>query len=181
MVNRRQFIAVGLGTTLLSGGLAGAGVAASRNLALPYRRVVIDQRYGMAARFGALLESEGVPSLPFTGDLAHLTARDTQEEKQRNAQALVGMTLDETLFTLQLVAQDAGMRLVHRAEHVMAGTESEHFGKALAAARAVLALDPRHWSPLPARLGPALTGGRREATTLVSWVIAPRTRAPLSA
>lgn len=174
MFNRRQFIEAGIGSTLTAGCLPGIAAELLPPRPLPFRDVIIDSRYAVAADLGALLKAQGATLLAITGDITDLWSRHLRTDWQCQPQALAGMTAEDSLFTLQLVAQDAGLRLMHRTEHPVPAPDHRDPAMTLAAAHALLALDPRRWSPVPASLGPALTGGRPGATSLVVWVMAPR-------
>jgi hypothetical protein len=174
MFNRREFIEAGFGTTLLAASLPGIAAQVLPPRGLPYREVIVDRRFPVAAAFGALLHAQGAELLPIEGDTTDLWSGHLRGEWRREPHALAGMTLDESLFTLQLVAQDAGLRLMYCTEHSVPAMDHDEPGMALAAASALLSFTPRQWSQVPARLGPALTGGRPGAATLIAWVMAPR-------
>jgi hypothetical protein len=170
---------------------------------IDFYRVLYDQDHPAATVFGHAAKAAGLPihGLRANPTSYHLTAfwyDDLYYRWRKGPAAIAGMTPVHVALYLQLLGQDAGLRLVLRAQHLQtAGGRIEHrlSGPRSVLAQAATLFDvgrdwPRAAAELirltPARLSDttsltvssAAGSGLREP--LVSWVMAPATRASRS-
>jgi hypothetical protein len=200
MYNRRTFIhasAAAASVSLVAGTL-GAWPAASRAAAssrIDFYKVVFDRDHPAAVAFGHAARSAGLASQAIGRDVTALWYDDLYHRWRQGPVAMAGMTPIRVAFCLQVLAQDVGMRVLFRGEHVP--TRDGRLTHRLTGPKSVLdrarLLDTAHNWPLgAARLvgvcpldfsakSMALTsvsaGGFASGEPLVSWVIAPVSRA----
>jgi len=152
-------------------------------------RALFDERFAEARSFGTALAVRGVPTHGIRGDVAMLWYRDLKARLVEEHLPLVGLTDRTTLFCLEELARDLGLKVCGRIDHSIDGLgnvshqavgptawldASHRLGSAPGFGRvmAVLLRDPAmHGSALAAqkRTGPF---SALDHTTLVSWWIA---------
>ncbi len=198
MINRRGFIQGGVvaAVPLVTGaGFAlGGGQARASLPAVPLHTVVYDERFADSVAFANEARWMGQRTSAIRGDVTQLWYDDLYHRWQKGAVAIAGMTTLDALFCLQIFGNDAGLRLLLKAEHQPREAQVEHRlqGPELAFAGASLDKCGADWSGRMAQLlvgCPATREGRFDTTvvtavdngaadkpTLVSWLLAPRQR-----
>jgi hypothetical protein len=204
-MNRRDFVlngtaaAAGIGVA----GFAAADVPGGARVAAvhgpPPYKVIFDARFQACRSFADGAVRRGCTLQPVRGDVTAVWFNDLQPRWVQRKETVVGMTTVASLLCLEQLAWDQWMRVVARVEHRPEpdGTVRHRLylrGRALQEARLALAARAR-WgegmiAPLMAAMGAEITGKPEEAvvitphapgdapgTSLVSWVIAPRTSA----
>jgi hypothetical protein len=196
MINRRRVMRIGAAT------VAGALVnlpAPGRN-APPgrahsaFQRAVFDERFAECRAFAAELRTAGIFISAIRGDVAELWYGDLRAHLSENGLPVTGLTDRTSLFCLEELARDVGMRVIFRAEHIIDREQDGHarhfavgpaslvaatrslppgaeFGRAMA--RLIGRLDIREARDAAAqkRTGPFSPHNK---TVLVSWIIASR-------
>jgi len=115
--NRRQVLksAAALSASPLAGKLAFAGDA--RNAAQV--RVIVDGRYAEAREFGRRASDLGSTLSEIAGDVAPLWQRELLANWREGSGVVVaGITERASLFVLERLAWDHGLRVIFEAEHV---------------------------------------------------------------
>jgi hypothetical protein len=154
--SRRIFLKCGIGACS-----AGAWIRpiSAQNPVVPYYKAVFDERFEDACVFATEAIAREIRPAAIRGDITSLFFNDLELRWKQGPVWLTGLTTSASLFCLDLLARDRGMRLRHCL--VEPGIET-----------AVGVLDgalPRHGTMTQLPLsGPA---------DLVFWVIAPSTRA----
>jgi hypothetical protein len=198
MLNRRTFVQAGVAawSVSLMGGPGSAWSAAAGSNRIDFYKVLFDRQHPAARNFGGAAEAAGLTVQAIDRDVTALWYDDLYHRWRRGPAAIAGLTPVPVAFCLQLLGQDAGMRMVFRAQHTPLGDgRIEH---RLSGPRTVLegaaVLDGgTDWSPGAARLVAACPAGRSDRSTrvltsdcpagsafqepLVSWVITPVSRA----
>jgi hypothetical protein len=206
MCSRREFLQTGVVVSTvasLMGGTVGAWPASALAGApggIEFYKVIFDADQAASAAFGDAVGATGLPThglraRPLGHDLTALWYDDLYHRWREGAAAIAGMTPVNVAFYLQMLGQDAGMRLVFRAEHTRAsngGVRHRLMGPTAVLDRAALLNAGADWSRgaaelirrTPAQLSdqasrvvssaPVTESGMREP--LVSWVIAPVAR-----
>src|SRR5277367_5006992 len=123
MIDRRTFINTGL---MASAAVMGA-VAQSRDLGasstapigaiLPLHLAIFDSRFVHCRRFGAAMNTYGVPTAGFHGDVTNLWFAGLDPVWRSRPVSIAGMTTQGVLFCLERLAWDHGMRVVYRGTH----------------------------------------------------------------
>lgn len=117
-VNRREFLQTGMAASVLmaTGGIASAAVDDQARLSM----VIVDERFPESVAFGRSREHRGSPVRMLErdrrGDITSLWYHDLYYRWEQGPMAMAGLTTAGSLFCLQLLAQDKGMRLVAREE-----------------------------------------------------------------
>jgi hypothetical protein len=155
--------------------MAGSRVAAALALGahdgayLKIGRVVFDERFADARAFAAEARSLSATTSAINGPVHDLWYSDLCHRWGEGKYPVAGMTDHRALFLLEMMAADAGMRVVHRVHHVETG--GTHV--------------PRVFGPLErseerrVRLSSADAGWARSAAGIVmSW---PKSPAPIDA
>lgn len=188
MIGRRRFLQLGPAT--LTGalvldwdkaiGAAGAGGPGQLG------RGIFDQRFAESRAFGQSLAAHGVQTTAAGDDIARLWYDDLRPSLQKASVPFAGLTDRSTVFCLEELARDVGMKVVTRIDHVMEPNgefrhdavassfivetlrESAGFGQLAAL---LLMNESQHASHPDAqkRTGPAAP---ENTTALVTWVIA---------
>lgn len=118
---RRQFIQAGVVATLAGSRalLTGASEVAdtdSRNDTLD--RVVYDERFPAAREFGGEAAHLGSKAHAIRGEIHRLWYEDLYYCWKDSKSAVAGITDFRSLFLLEMMATDAGLRVAHRIHHV---------------------------------------------------------------
>lgn len=201
MHNRRTFLqAVAAASSVsVSGGVIGmwpTGVLAATARRIDLYKVVFDQGHPAAVDFGQAAKAAGLTAQAIGRDVTALWYDDLHHRWRQGPVAIAGMTPVRVTLCLQVLAQDAGLRVVFRAEHTP--TRDDRLVHRLTGPRSVLnragLLDKAADWPLgaarlvsdcradfSAKSTVALTSvsasGFAFREPLVSWVIAPASRA----
>ena len=148
--SRRIFLKCGVGACA-----AGALIrpASARGSVAPYYKAVFDERFEDPRVFAAGAGARSIPTAAIRGDITSLFFEDLDLRWKQGAVWLAGFTTPASLFCLDLLARDRGMRLSHCVTK-----------PSMAAALSVFD------GTSPHRL---LTPGS-DSSDLVFWIIAPR-------
>jgi hypothetical protein len=82
----------------------------------PLYKVVFDERFPSSVAFGDEWASHGIQTHAINGDVTALWYHDLYFRWKKGPAAIAGMTTRESLFCLDLLARDAGLRLIGRQE-----------------------------------------------------------------
>jgi hypothetical protein len=192
MSSRREFIQAGaaMAATALPTLSAVTGTLGS----LWLYKVIYDQRFASARRFGATARDLNASVEAIEGDVHDLWYHDLYHRWKAAPAPIAGMTTFNPLFLLGMFAQDVGMRLIYRTNHrpdQNGAVAHEQFGPmteqcryeelrrsgtqwGAAAAQIVLSW-PEHAVVVSQARSNIADGNRRmvEPETLLSWIIAP--------
>ena len=200
MTTRRKFIgravAVGAATmtaTMMSPAISAAlGEDANIPARLTLERVLFDERFDAARLFAAEAESRGATTTAINGSIHDLWYTDLYHRWREGRSPIAGITDFRSLFLLEMMAADAGMKVVHRVHHHAGNGARSHriFGPL---ARRVELQDrfsvaQDHWAQCAADIvtswpaQSALSANHRsdiasaamqqvDAETLISWII----------
>lgn len=199
LINRRSLLQVGTCAAVLPLASNAMGhwlpAAAGGGSRIPFHKVLVDRDHPAAAAFGRAGQDAGLPVEPVGTHLTALWCALTQHWRQQRS-AIAGLTTEPVALYLQLLAQDAGLRLVLRTSHtVLDDGRIRHqlTGPAATVQRAVLLDSAERW-PLGAlalvnhcpaelsskttitRISPAGVASMSKEPRLVSWVLAPVAR-----
>src|SRR5690348_8093514 len=94
-------------------GAAGAIVCpiSLRGAAVPYYKAVFDERFEEPRRFAVEVAARHIPTVPIRGDITSLFFDDLDCRWRQGPIQLTGLTTPASLFCLDLLARDRGMRL----------------------------------------------------------------------
>ena len=132
MTTRRTFLqgcATTLGVALAStsmGGLAATLSTPGRDSGTPLFGVVYDSSHPASTRFGAVSRRLGHRVHPIAGDVTEFWVEHLAAHWRKQPTAIGGMTHGDSLFVLERLGWDHGLRVVFRAEHVLADGRSTH-------------------------------------------------------
>jgi len=163
MVNRRAFLKA---SVAVSAWPALAGTVGSKPAASPFYKVVFDRRYAAAQAFAREAQSRGWAVHGIEGDVTNLFFRDLDLRWKAGPVAMAGLTVASSLFCLEMLARDRGMRLMHRTEHAQLSG-----GKLAPEVRDVL---DWHSSASALPVAMPLSAVTDPAGQLISWILAPR-------
>jgi hypothetical protein len=116
MPNRREFLQGGIALSLLPL-LPRKGFSA----AAPPRAfdmVVFDQRFPKARDFALQAQDAGLDCVAIEGDITNLYFHDLALRWNRGPTTIAGLSTKASLFCLEMLARDRGMRLCHMADVV---------------------------------------------------------------
>ena len=118
--------------------------------------VIFDQRFRKARDFAVQAQEAGLDCMAIEGDITHLYFHDLSLRWNRGPTTIAGLSTRASLFCLETLARDRGMRLAYFAD--------------------VLASEPV--PDIPFDVGDRKTAAMcivgEERERLVVWVIAPR-------
>jgi len=132
MTDRRTFLKTGITALALP---AIARNAFSLPLALPAEKpsyivpykIIYDDRYQDSVLFAEESNKLGAAVHAIKGDVTDLWYNDLYHEWKKGPAAIMGMTTEDALFCLQILAQDQRMHVVFRVEHnYLPGNQIEH-------------------------------------------------------
>ena len=152
MPNRREFLQGGIALSLLPL-LPRTGFSAAPKA---FDMVIFDQRFPKARGFSRQAQEAGLDCVAIQGDITHLYFHDLALRWGSGSTTLAGLSTKASLFCLETLARDRGMRLAYWAD----------------------VLDSEPIPDIPFDVGDRKTtsvciiGEERER--LVVWVIAPR-------
>ena len=113
MANRRQFIQASAALSALPiSAIAPAALAASSPIKV--YKAVFDSRFAEGKAFGAQAEAKGWTAAAIQGDVTALWFHDLDLRWRKGPVALVGVTGHDSLFCLERLAWDVGLRVVER-------------------------------------------------------------------
>lgn len=147
MIGRRQFLQFGPAT--LGGAwalnwhqsLAAFGSAETYVLS----RGIFDERFEESRTFGSVLASRGMRTTALKGDIANLWYDDLRSQLRKSPGPFAGLTDRASLFCLEELARDVGMRVVTRIDHLIdhAGRVQHDAAGPTSVAEALRPLDAR--------------------------------------
>ncbi len=109
-VNRRRFIGVGgmalaLATLPLAWGVEDA--------VTPYR-AIFDERFAAGRAFGAAAVRRGWTARAISGDITKIWFRELAPHWRTSPAMIMGVTTSQTLFVIERLSWDAGLRVTRR-------------------------------------------------------------------
>jgi len=84
-----------------------------------FQRAVFDERLAECRAFAAELHSAGIVTSAIRGDVATLWYGDLRAHLSENRLPFAGLTDRASLFCLEELARDVGMRVIFRADHII--------------------------------------------------------------
>jgi hypothetical protein len=121
MATRRQFIegamAAGIATATIPGVATALGLNADAGSCLRLERVVFDERFADARAFADQARRRCVETSAIDGSIHDLWYHDLYYRWRDEKSPIAGITDHRALFLLEMMAADAGMRVVHRVHH----------------------------------------------------------------
>jgi hypothetical protein len=194
MLDRRRFVH---GAIHSAGALAAIGLSvqpiAVCAAAMRFHKVIFDADFHQSRLFAADARSLGANVHAIRGDVTDLWHDDLYHRWRRAPAAIAGMTRFDSLFILEMMAADVGMRVIFRVHHHPrddGSTAHEVFGT-LAYVRPMRLGESEHewvrtiarsvmsWPTEKAAISKACSNiGEARARaigprTLISWIIAP--------
>jgi hypothetical protein len=136
-----------------------------RGPALRYHKVILDSRVAALRAFGRAAERAGLPIHAIQGDVTALWFHDLEVRSREGPFAIAGFTRAGSLFCLEMLARDRGMRLRRCIDHRI--TSDGRVEPELPALN--------QWSLAQAPVETPLPEIAEDPPRLVSWVIAPKT------
>jgi len=116
MVSRRAFLEIGAtGAVFLPVALISRSQCA-RETAAPFYKAIFDERFPASIAFAQDLNRRGVPVHGIRGDITALWYHDLYFQWKKGPAPIDGVTTSESLFCLELLARDAGLRVTRRQE-----------------------------------------------------------------
>lgn len=121
MIDRRSVVKLGAGS-LAAALVYGPGRVFA---AMPARseaqvwRAVFDERFDEGLAFAEAMASRGVVTLPLRQDVAKIWYEDLRTSLRQCRAPIVGLTDRATLFCLEELARDVGMRVSFRVDHLV--------------------------------------------------------------
>jgi hypothetical protein len=115
VIDRREFLQVGLAA---AAALPFAALHASRASAAPAAlyKAIFDERFPAGRAFAVDSKRRGVATHAIRGDVTALWYHDLYYTWRNGPAPIAGVTRAESLFCLEVLARDAGMRVVRRRE-----------------------------------------------------------------
>jgi hypothetical protein len=113
MPNRREFLQAGIAASLLP--LLSSkpwSAAAPRD----FDMVVFDQRFPKARDFALQAREAGLDCVAIEGDITHLYFHELSLRWNRGPTTITGLSTKASLFCLEMLARDRGMRLLYLAD-----------------------------------------------------------------
>jgi hypothetical protein len=156
MASRRTFLEIGLGACTVS---ALIRPISGRLRMVPYYKAIFDERFHGPCLFAAGAAERHIPTAPIHGDITRLFFNDLDLRWKEGPVLLAGYTTPASLFCLDLLSRDRGMRVSRCLTR-----------PSLEAALGLLDVTPRRHSmttPLPSS----------DPSLLVFWIIAPNASA----
>ena len=201
MLDRRDFMQGAAITTATAA--TGLSVGAARAATMSFHKVIFDEDFDQSRLFGAAAQRLGAKVYSIRGDVTKLWYDHLYHRWRRSPAAIAGMTQHASLFVLEMMAADAGLRVIHRTHHQILSDGSmvhEAFGPAAHLRRTWFTESPStlwqsawacraaqiimSWPADAARISKAhsnIIEARLRAVapnTLISWIIAPVERGP---
>jgi hypothetical protein len=121
MATRRRFIegavAAGIAAATGPGAATALGLETNGGSYLRLERVVYDQRFAAARAFAAVARRRSVRTSAISGSIHDLWYHDLYYRWSDADYPIAGITGHRALFLLEMMAADAGLRVVHRIHH----------------------------------------------------------------
>ena len=114
MANRRELIKIGLAASILPMDLIARQARAQAPLAI--HRAIYDERFEAGRAFAAQARQRGWTVRAIRGDVTDLWFNELSMRWKQGPAPIAGLTAKNSLFCLERLAWDAGMRVVSRAE-----------------------------------------------------------------
>lgn len=153
--SRRVFLKYGLGACAAGSLITGI---AGKTVIVPYYKAVFDERFQDPRVFAGGATERGIPTASIRGDVTRLFFDDLDLQWKRRPIRLAGYTTPASLFCLDLLARDRGMRVSHY-------VTNPNVESALGVLYGRIPLC-RTANPLPSR----------DSSRLVFWIIGPKIR-----
>src|SRR5262245_7559240 len=116
MVSRRAFLEIGaMGAVFLPVAFI-SPLPSAPETAAPLYKAIFDERFPASVAFARDLNRRGVPVHGIRGDITALWYHDLYFQWKKGPAPIDGVTTSESLFCLELVARDAGLRVTRRQE-----------------------------------------------------------------
>ena len=112
MTDRRQILKAGFAGSLLPLGALGSAARAAEPLSI--HRAVYDSRFAAARAFAAQAKLRGWTTAAIQGDVTDLWYHDLHARWRQGPAAVAGVTAANSLFVLERLAWDAGLRVTSR-------------------------------------------------------------------
>lgn len=129
-------------------------------------RAVFDERFEESRAFAGEMNRRGVITSSIQGDVAKLWYEDLRDSLRETRRPVAGLTERVTLFCLEELARDVGMKVFFRVDHLV---EKATFGQAMAVVACRCDVSGPGDITAQKRTGPFSPEGK---TALVSWVMA---------
>jgi hypothetical protein len=188
MTNRREILQAALAAAAV---LPGFKALAAAPGSMPLYKVLYDPRPPAGLAFAASAKRSGARLHATRGDVTDVWFNELQPQWRQHRTATAGLTDFHSLFVLDMMARDAGMRAVYIATHRLCGADHfEHrlFGPHELVRQSSLATDGYDWASTAASIVTGFAGEvsvaaqhssiadarniELTANDLVSWVIA---------
>jgi hypothetical protein len=193
VLDRRRFIQSAAALTAIA---LPARPAAARAAAMRFHRVIFDADFHQSRRFGVRAQSLGAQVQGIRGDVTDFWYDDLYCRWRLSPAPIAGMTRFDSLFCLEMLAADVGMRVifrVHHCPHADGSTSHDVFGPLAHVRQIRLAQSEQEWvhtiahrvMSWPAEKATIskacsnIADARAKAVgpqTLISWIIAPVSR-----
>lgn len=171
MANRREFLQAGIAAASLPiVGSAFDSPPAAASASAPLYKLIVDDRFPAGVVFGTAAMRRGVSVHWIKGDVTGLWFHDLDLRWKNAPVAIAGLTQESSLFCLELLARDRGLRLLYRTEHRVGSDGSLQ--------PAVANLWSGSWEPSATALNMSLPKLADDPSRLLSWVIAPKLNRP---
>jgi hypothetical protein len=123
MTSRREFLSGGAAVCALTAGQLGSAASLAANVVVPGAAtreslaLIYDSSLPQAQAFGTAAAGLGARAVGVTGDLGSTWMNFIEPAFRAGAGTIAGMTAAATLFCLEYMGRDYGMRVVYRIEH----------------------------------------------------------------
>ncbi len=115
MPNRREFLQTGIAVSLLPL-LPRKGFSAAAPRASDFDKVIFDHQFLKARDFAQQVREAGQDCVAIEGDITHLYFHDLSLRWNRGPTTIAGLSTKASLFCLEMLARDRGMRLAYCAD-----------------------------------------------------------------
>jgi hypothetical protein len=113
VASRRQVVKAGLAAIAASGSPGVAGAAVPEPVVF---RAIYDDRFAQARAFARMASRREWPVRPIRGDVTRLWYEELDPRWKEGPAAIAGFTVPASLFCLDMLARDRGMRLLARTD-----------------------------------------------------------------
>jgi hypothetical protein len=110
MASRRTFLKAALGVSATG---AVMRPSSAQTVVAPYYKAIFDERFVASNAFAAGAVERGIPTAAVRGDVTKLFFDDLDLRWKQAPVLLAGYTTARSLFCLDLLARDQGMRISH--------------------------------------------------------------------
>ena len=116
MTTRRKLMQVGLAASVLPADLIADAAKAQPRAPLAIHRAIYDERFEAGRAFALQARQRGWTVRAIRGDVTDLWFNELSVRWKQGPAPIAGLTAQNSLFCLERLAWDAGMRVVSRAE-----------------------------------------------------------------